>query len=129
MNPNRRSSTFSRSRDMSIIVACAIIHRDGYQCVYCSKSVVIKTDDVHLRAELDHIMPRNDGGLTVPTNLVTSCRRCNMSRRWGKLAPRKVLDAITMAYKPIDMSIGRQLAMTHYPTRVKPLKCSVEVTT
>jgi hypothetical protein len=112
---------------MSPIVACAVIHRDGHKCVYCAKDVVIKTDDVFARAELDHILPRSDGGLAVPTNLVTTCRRCNMARRWGKLEPRKILDAITAAYKPIDRDVGRRLAMMHYPSRVKPLKRDIEV--
>jgi hypothetical protein len=129
MNHNHRTSTFSRSRDMSIIVACAIIHRDGYQCVYCSKSVVIKTNDTFVRAELDHIIARSANGLAVPTNLVTSCRQCNMARRWGKLTPRHVFTAIESAHKPIDVTIGRQLAMMHYPSRVKPLKRDAEVRT
>ena len=128
MNPsNRRSSTFSSSRDMSVIVKCAVIHRDGHQCVYCSKALVIKTIDPFARAELDHIKARKDGGSAVATNLVTSCRRCNMARRWGKLDPIKVLDAIAMAYRPIDISIGRKLALQHYPSRVKPLRRDVEV--
>lgn len=80
-----------------------------------------------MRAELDHIVPRAEGGSAVPTNLVTSCRRCNMARHWGKLEARKIFDAITAAHKPIDLVIGRQLAMKHYPTRVMPLKRDVDV--
>ena len=113
---------------MSIIVACAIIHRDGYQCVYCSKTLLIKTDDVFVRAEVDHILPRSQGGLAVPSNLVTSCMDCIMARRWGKLPIRKVFDAITVAWtRALDTNIGRQLAMMHYPSRVRPLKRDVEV--
>jgi 5-methylcytosine-specific restriction endonuclease McrA len=110
---------------MSIIVACAVIQRDGHQCVYCLKALVIKTNDAHSRAELDHIIPRNDGGLAVATNLVTSCRKCNMKRRWGKLEPRHVFNAIDAAHRPIDMSVGRKLALQHYPSRVKPLRRGV----
>jgi 5-methylcytosine-specific restriction endonuclease McrA len=128
MNPNHRSSTFSRSRDMHIPTACAIIHRDGYKCAYCDKAgLVIKTNDATIRAELDHLIPRKDGGRAIPTNLVTSCGDCNRKRQSHKIHPRRILDAVGQAQKPIDRAIGRELAMAHYPSRMKPRKRNIEV--
>jgi hypothetical protein len=129
MNHNHRTSTFSRSRDMSIIVACAIIHRDGYKCAYCPKTgLVIKTDDATIRAEIDHIIPRSHGGKAVATNLITCCGRCNRTQWHGKDTWEKAFRAIERAFVyPLDLVKGRELAMMHYPSRVKPLKRDVEV--
>jgi hypothetical protein len=41
--------------------------RDDQQCQYCGD----------LATETDHIIPWNEGGRTVPANLVASCHRCN----------------------------------------------------
>jgi 5-methylcytosine-specific restriction endonuclease McrA len=115
---------------MSLIVACAVIHRDGYRCAYCGRDgLAIKTNDSTIRAELDHLIPRKDGGRAVPTNLVTSCGDCNRKRQSHKIHPRRLLDAVEQAQRPIDRAIGRELAMMHYPSRMKPRKRNIEVRT
>lgn len=53
----------------------AIYMRDGLQCVYCGASL-----EDGAQFTLDHIMPHSDGGSNEATNLVTSCRACNVQR-------------------------------------------------
>ena len=53
----------------------AIYLRDGMACVWCGHSV---EDGATL--SLDHVTPHANGGTNNPTNLVTSCSRCNSSR-------------------------------------------------
>lgn len=56
--------------------------RDGNTCQFCGKK--------HPRSELnlDHVIPRSQGGKTVWENVVTSCVACN--RRKGGQAPAEV---------------------------------------
>ena len=49
--------------------------RDGLACAWCGESV---EDGAQLT--LDHCKPRSKGGGNEPTNLVTSCFKCNASR-------------------------------------------------
>lgn len=53
----------------------AIYLRDGLACAWCGMSV---EDGAQLT--LDHCKPRSKGGKNDPTNLITSCFRCNSSR-------------------------------------------------
>lgn len=46
--------------------------RDGTKCHYCLKPVVRKRT-----ATLDHMIPQNLGGPTIPNNLCVSCPNCN----------------------------------------------------
>lgn len=50
-----------------------IFERDKYTCTYC--------DNVGGKLEGDHIVPISKGGTDDPTNLTTSCRRCNRQKR------------------------------------------------
>lgn len=97
---------------MSAATRCAILHRDGFACVYCSKRLEVKG------AQLDHIVPRKDGGKATPTNLVACCSKCNNDRQHGRIDPLRVLDAIGKAWRPIDRDAGRELARQHYPSRM-----------
>jgi 5-methylcytosine-specific restriction endonuclease McrA len=45
--------------------------RDDYTCQYCGRHMASKD------LNLDHVMPRSQGGKATWENLVTSCRRCN----------------------------------------------------
>jgi 5-methylcytosine-specific restriction endonuclease McrA len=47
-----------------------ILRRDGYICQYCGQ----EADTV------DHVLPRRLGGNDSDGNLVSSCRRCNLSK-------------------------------------------------
>jgi len=49
-----------------------IFHRDAYCCQYCGMDLCDKT------ATVDHVVPRSKGGGSTWTNLVTSCKDCNL---------------------------------------------------
>lgn len=49
-----------------------IMRRDGYRCVYCGAR--------HEYLEVDHVIPRIQGGTDNIANLVTACRPCNRSK-------------------------------------------------
>jgi hypothetical protein len=53
----------------------AIYMRDGLACSWCGTTI-----EDGARLTLDHCKPRSKGGSNDPTNLVTSCLRCNTSR-------------------------------------------------
>lgn len=78
------------------ILRLAIYLRDKFTCQYC-------LTDLHAAdpfdITLDHINPRNNGGLHVPSNLVTACRSCNSSKRAS-------LDWMTPAQ---ERRVGRQV--------------------
>ena len=47
--------------------------RDKYQCQYCSSKKNPLT--------LDHVLPKNRGGMDTWENLVTACQSCNRKKR------------------------------------------------
>jgi hypothetical protein len=71
-----------------------VFKRDGFRCQYCGR----KTPDVVL--EVDHIIPRADGGSDEFENLLTACWDCNRGkggRSLGDIAPIPNLAAETAA--------------------------------
>ncbi len=61
----------------------AVYLRDSFRCVYCCQDLHgAHPSDI----TLDHVRPDSDGGSNDPSNLVTSCRRCNCSRQDKPLA-------------------------------------------
>jgi len=69
-------------------------------------------------AQLDHLIPRKDGGKATPANLVTCCGECNNARQHGRVDWSAVFDAVAQALRPIDRAVGRELAREHYPSRM-----------
>lgn len=53
-----------------------VLARDGYRCQYCG---LTRADGAIL--EVDHKVPRARGGSDRMSNLITSCRDCNRSKR------------------------------------------------
>lgn len=51
--------------------------RDLHRCVYCPNTAETSGRHMHL----DHLVPKSDGGLDIPTNLVLACHRCNSARQ------------------------------------------------
>ena len=51
-----------------------VLNRDGYKCQYCGQT----SDNTVL--EIDHIIPRAEGGTNSIDNLITSCRICNLGK-------------------------------------------------
>ena len=58
-------------------VARQIKARDNGRCVYCGRTA--EESGTHL--QLDHLLPRVDGGADVAENLVVACRDCNGTRK------------------------------------------------
>lgn len=58
-----------------------IMLRDKHQCQYCGHRFQKS------RLNLDHVIPRSQGGLTTWDNVVTSCHECN--RRKGGRTPKE----------------------------------------
>ena len=80
----------------------AVLHRDGDKCVYCNRS------GKRQRLELDHVVPRSNGGAHRYDNLVAACRPCNHQRgnqtleRWLQRRPQKLAD--------VQARLGMELA-------------------
>lgn len=53
----------------------AIYIRDAFRCLWCGKSV-----EDNGQACIDHLVPQSKGGDNDPSNLLTSCKRCNDQR-------------------------------------------------
>lgn len=51
----------------------ALFQRDGYQCQYCGE----RPD----KLEVEHVVPRSQGGKNVWQNVTTACRACNARKR------------------------------------------------
>lgn len=51
-----------------------VLKRDDFTCVYCGR----RSPDVEL--EVDHILPRKDGGTDDIENLTTACKECNRGK-------------------------------------------------
>ncbi len=49
-----------------------ILKRDGYKCRYCGN----EKEPFHI----DHVYPHSKGGETSYNNLVTACKKCNLSK-------------------------------------------------
>lgn len=64
-------------REISDRLRFRILMRDGFTCKSCGKSPV-KERDVELH--VDHILPWSKGGETVPENLETKCKKCNLGK-------------------------------------------------
>ena len=63
------------SGDASPALREEILRRDGRICHYCGG----------FAWEVDHLVPRRQGGLTIPSNLVAACGPCN--RKKGNRTP------------------------------------------
>lgn len=70
------------TRNEIVLNRLNILKRDNFTCQYCRKKSQIMT--------IDHIMPKNRGGLDVWENLVAACAKCNTKK--GNL----ILDSIDM---------------------------------
>lgn len=51
-----------------------IFQRDNFRCRICGVS---ESDNIHVRLEVHHIKPWEEGGLSDPENLITLCNLCH----------------------------------------------------
>lgn len=71
----------------------SIFERDGFVCQYCGKTHA--EEDLNL----DHVIPRHQGGKTSWENIVTSCVRCN-SRKANRMPHQAGMRLPKMPAKP-----------------------------
>ena len=62
----------------------AIYMRDNFRCLWCNRSV-----ENNGEACIDHLVPQSKGGDNDPSNLLTSCKRCNDHR--GDLSAKEFI--------------------------------------
>jgi 5-methylcytosine-specific restriction endonuclease McrA len=70
-----------------------VLSRDNYQCQYCGHRFP--------RRELnyDHVIPRTQGGKTIWTNIVASCKTCN-SRKGGRTPEQARMKLLKQPVRP-----------------------------
>jgi hypothetical protein len=59
---------------VSTRVRFEVFKRDGFRCVYCGAT------PVEMPLHVDHVEPSSAGGDDSPSNLVTSCEKCNLGK-------------------------------------------------
>lgn len=62
-----------------------ILKRDGFTCAYCGAT------PPNVLLEVDHIVPRAEGGTDDDSNLITACERCNRGK--GAVPLQQAADA------------------------------------
>lgn len=107
-----RGSTWCWSWSMSPATRCAILLRDKLRCVWCCKKLDPKaTHESGLKPQLDHFVPRAQGGTHETTNLVTSCGDCNLEGEEARTPKGKARaenrDCASWIGKPVENSRKR----------------------
>lgn len=75
----RLNYVISRPRSPVRLTRREVFRRDNYTCQYCGRQVSHPT--------IDHVIPRERGGTTTWTNVVTACPECNY--RKGNRTPQE----------------------------------------
>lgn len=79
-----------------------VLKRDGFRCAYCGRS----SEEAPL--EVDHIIPRVQGGSDDKSNLITACKECNVGKSGNTLVETNLEDSINhvVSTKIISKSIN-----------------------
>ena len=94
-----------RRRQETAMKRARIYIRDKYRCQYCG-------DHRHAQdLTLDHIVPRAQGGESVPQNLVTACVACN--QRKGNRTPEQARMPLLCSQKLLSIGLDHVL-LCHY---------------
>lgn len=64
-------------REISERLRFRILMRDGFACKKCGRSPMI---EIGVELHVDHIIPWSKGGETIPENLETKCKDCNLGK-------------------------------------------------
>jgi hypothetical protein len=72
--PRHRSAN---PRTINVRLRYRILHRDHFRCQACGKS---PATEAGVKLQIDHIIPWSKGGLTIPKNLRTLCKICNIGK-------------------------------------------------
>lgn len=74
---NHRQTTHKTRREISDRLRFSILLRDGFRCQSCGRSPITCPG---IELQVDHIVPWSKGGETVPENLQTKCKECNLGK-------------------------------------------------
>jgi 5-methylcytosine-specific restriction endonuclease McrA len=98
----RRYVHLRRAKQARATIRRAQIYmRDGYRCQYCGEHKVA------LALTLDHILPRAQGGNSMPENLVTACEKCN--QRKGNRTPEQARMPLLTSQTLLKVGLDRVL--------------------
>lgn len=94
-----------RQIDASITWQC--FRRDGYRCCYCGADQVPLT--------VDHLVLWEEGGPSIPANLLTACKRCNRTRgntQYADWLASEYYQRVSMGVAPERLDTNEALADT-----------------
>ena len=98
----RRYIHLRRAKQARASVRRAQIYmRDGYRCQYCGEHKAAA------ELTLDHILPRAQGGASLPENLVTACEKCN--GRKGNRTPEQARMPLLTSQTLLKVGLDRVL--------------------
>lgn len=86
-----------------------VLTRDNFTCQYCGNKFPRR------QLNYDHVLPRNQGGKTVWTNIVTACLPCN-SRKGGRTPEQARMRLLKQPVRPSFLP----LQMPAVPVRMVP---------
>lgn len=89
-----------------------VILRDKHVCQYCGKKFPRN------RLNLDHVIPRSQGGVTSWENVVTSCHECN--RKKGGQTPQEA--GMKLIHKPFKPSTTPFIDLSFYSIKYEAWK-------
>ncbi len=72
LNDTQKTIVRKAERQIAGRISWTVYKRDGYACRYCGKEGIPLT--------VDHVVLWEEGGPSIPENLVTSCKKCNRTR-------------------------------------------------
>lgn len=86
-----------------------ILWRDHYQCQYCGAT--------EAQLHIDHIFPKSRGGKDSISNLITSCRSCNLSKSDKTLLEWKQTSSINVIVKDQDNETKKEIGINGVPIK------------
>lgn len=89
-----------------------VLERDRFTCQYCGA----KAPEVRL--EVDHVIPRSQGGRHGLANLVTACFTCNRGKRDKLILPPNWKPPV-LAERPAPRYHRREIGTNHDPRYLK----------
>lgn len=87
--------------------------KDPFECPYCHFKFIFGVEDPNIN--VDHIVPRTRGGLTVLKNLQVICRSCNKSKWYHRDVPKPDRKMIS---RVVRCSCGSRIYMTDFDYHV-----------
>lgn len=93
---------------------CAILLRGRLLCAWCLRDPTPEERPRGRALQIDHVVPRTNGGTDSPQNLVPACWECNQARSDGFIEQR--LLALGVSWRSAKRRVARQL---HQPLNVQ----------